>query len=190
MGYKSKEKIAAEYVEAAWEELGFSVVLKGVSSAEYEEVYKSKDYDVIGLDYQAISPYAFYMLAPFASGFSGGADFVETSGNRYYVNALHTTGYQSDAYDELIEQAYAAGKQKERAAILHEAEQMLIEDAPIIPVLFNSDSYVVSNKLSGLSTNYFGSKLFAKASVKNYMKSYSYLSHNNLLPKEDEETEE
>lgn len=177
MGYKSKEKIAAEYVEQAWEELGFSVVLKGVSSAEYEEVYASKDYDVIGLDIQAVSPYPFYMLAPFASGFSGG------------MNTTHTSGYKSDEYDALIEEAFATVKQKDRAAILHTAEQLLIDDAPVVPVLFNADSYVVSNKLSGIEINYFGSKLFTKTAVKNYMKSYSYLSHNNLLPKE-EDTEE
>ena len=213
MGYKSKEKIAAEYVEQAWEALGFSVVLKGVSSAEYEEVYKSKDYDVIGLDYQAVSPYAFYMLAPFASGFSGGAEFVKGTGitsrteftviggkmifrevtfgeDNHYKSTVHTSGYHSEEYDALIEEAYSKTNQKERAAILHTAEQLLIDDAPVIPVLFNADSYVISNQLSGVDINYFGSKLFTHTSVKNYMKSYSYLSHNNLLPKEDEETEE
>ena len=201
MGYKSKEKLAAEYVKAAWEELGFTVVLKGVSAAEYESVYASKDYDVIGLDYQALSTYAFSMLAPFATGFSGSVELVEKGDarfdsslglDRYYVSVPHITGYSSDEYDELIEQAYTAGSQKEKAELLHQAEELLLNDAPIVPVLFNTDRYVVSGKLSGLDVNYFGSKLFKDVTVKNYTETYSFKYHNNLLDADipDEEPEE
>lgn len=178
MGYKSKEKISAEFVEQAWESLGFSVVLKGVTAAEYETAYNTKEYDVIGLDYQALSPYAFYMLAPFAKAFSGNIRLVESGDKdydaslgfeRYYVTETHVTGYYDEAYDALIESAYAAGSQKEKAAILHDAEELLIKDGAVVPVIFNSDCYVISGKLSKVKTNYFGAKTFTKTELKNYL---------------------
>ena len=201
MGFKSKEKIAAEYVESAWEELGFSVVLKGVTSAAYEEAYKTEEYDVIGLDYQAIVPYAIYALAQFSRDYSGNTKLVESGDadfdesrdvERYYIATPHKTGYISDEYEALIESAFSTSDQKERAKLLHDAEALLIEDAPIIPVLFNADVYAVSGTLSGLDTNWFGAKLFKDVKVKNYMTTWSYLYHNNLLeaPADEEPDEE
>ena len=162
MGYMSKEKTIATYAKDAWEALGFSVVIKGVNATEYEQVYKSGDYDVLGLDVQALSAYSFAMLAPFAKSFSGkvrlvdstSKDFDKSKGvERYYVN----------------EKAFAAATQKEKAALLHQAEKLLLEDAPVVPVLFNSDCYVASNKLSGFDTDFFGSKSFTKTALKNYL---------------------
>lgn len=196
MGFKSKEKIAAEYVESAWEELGFSVVLKGVTSEAYEEAYKTNEFDVIGLDYQALSPYAIYALSQFATDYSGNTKLIESGDpafddsrdvERYYVNVPHKTGYVSEEYDALIESAFATSDQKERAKILHDAEALLIEDSPIIPVLFNADVYAVSDTLSGFDTNWFGAKLFKDVKVKNYMNTWSYLYHNNLLEQPEDE---
>lgn len=178
MGYMSKEKTIATYAKDTWEALGFSVVIKGVNATEYEQVYKSGDYDVLGLDVQALSAYSFAMLAPFAKSFSGkvrlvdstSKDFDKSKGvERYYVNETHITGYYNEEYDALIEKAFAAATQKEKAALLHQAEELLIKDAPVVPVLFNSDCYVVSNKLSGFDTDFFGSKSFTKTALKNYL---------------------
>ena len=77
-------------------------------------------------------------------------------------------GYSSEEYDALIDEAFSATKKKEKAQLLYAAERILIDDAAVIPVLFNSDCYVVSSELSGLTTNYFGAKMFTKAVLKNY----------------------
>ena len=178
MGYMSKEKTVATYAKETWEELGFSVVLKGVNATEYEQVYKSGEYDILGLDCQALSTYSFAMLAPYAKAFSGKVRLVDSTSKdydsslgvaRYYVNETHVTGYYNEEYDALIEKAYAASSRKEKAEILHQAEKLLLEDAPVVPVLFNSDCYVSSSKLSGIQTNFFGSKIFTKTELKNYL---------------------
>ena len=101
MGYMSKEKTVATYAKETWEELGFSVVLKGVNATEYEQVYKSGEYDILGLDCQALSTYSFAMLAPYAKAFSGKVRLVDSTSKdydsslgvaRYYVNETHVTG--------------------------------------------------------------------------------------------------
>ena len=174
LGFYSKEKALATYAKQAWEELGFKVVLKGCSSIEYEQCMKDGSFDIIGLDYQMLSAYALYALAPFATSFSGNVDITSVTtdeeGNEYYTALPHITVYNSAEYDELIETAWATENKKERAQLLHDAEKLLISDAPIVPVVFNGETYVVSGVLSGLTTDYFGSKSFTKAKLKNYTK--------------------
>ena len=92
-GYMSKEKTVASYAKKAWEELGFKVVMKGVPADVYAEVYKSGDYDVIGLDYQMMSAYPIYNLAPFAKAYSGRVSEEDTDSSVIYNALPHVTGY-------------------------------------------------------------------------------------------------
>lgn len=178
LGFMSKEKRLAELAKAAWEELGFKVVAKGVTASEFLAVYQKGDYDVIGLDVQMLTSYAFGVLAPFASAYSGSVKLVEagTPGydetlglTRYYVNNPHATGYYDSDYDSLIEQANSATTQKDKAALLHEAEEKLIKEGVVAPVLFNGETYAVSDKLSNITINYFGTKILTKTELKNYL---------------------
>lgn len=170
LGFYSKEKALATYAKEVWEELGFKVVLKAVNAKEYEEALKSRAYDIIGLDYQMLSPYPFYDLAAFSTDFSGYVDMSKLDEEGSYVSVAGLSGYSSAEYNELIEKAYAEKNAKEKANILHEAEKLLIEDGAICPVIFNCDAYVVSGELSGLTTNFWGAKIFTKAVLKNYEK--------------------
>lgn len=167
MGFYSKEKALATLAKEAWEKLGFYVVLRACDAKEYEDALKSKSYDIIGLDWQMLSPYPLYDLAPFATTYSG---FVAENDDGTYTAKAGLTGWTNSAYDELIDSAFAATKQKDKAAILHDAEKLLLEEGAIVPVVFNSECYVVSNKLSGITKNYFGSKIFTRTSLKNYEK--------------------
>lgn len=179
MGYVSKEKAAAQYAKEVWEALGFSIVLKPVRAADFDSVFTSGDYDIVGLDFCALSAYPMATLAQFATPFSGSAKRVfegdpeydsSRSETSYCVSTPHVTGYSSEAYDALIEQAYAETDIKEKAKILHQAEQLLMNEAPIVPLLFNSETYAVSGELSGIKVNYFGAKIFTKVELKNYTK--------------------
>ena len=51
---------------------------------------------------------------------------------------------------------------------MHEAEKMLIEKMPIIPIIFNQDAYVISNQLSKYSSSYYANRIFTKTKLKNY----------------------
>ena len=176
-GFKSKEKTVCEFVQKAWNELGFNVVLKACTASEYESAYTSKEFDCIALDYQCLSAYPIYDLAPFAIEYSGKVTLNDTGSQKTYVSSPHITGYASLEYNDLIKQAFEATNQKEKATILHNAEKMLIVDAPIVPIIFNGETYAVSKVLSGLTTNYWGSKLFTKVEMKDYL---SYLETANF----------
>ena len=182
MGFYSKEKALATYAKQVWEELGFYVVLRACDAKEYEDALKARNSDdenkVFGLDWQMLSPYPLYDLAPFASEYSG---FATENEDGTYSPAVGITGWSSDAYNELITSAFAAAKEKDKAAILHDAEEMLLEEGAIVPVVFNCDCYVISGKLSGTTKNYFGSKIFTKTALKNYEQYLAFIPTKKKL---------
>lgn len=169
-GFQSKDKAVCEIIKKAWTELGFEVTLKACTAAEIEYAYTTGEYDVMAVDVQALSAYGFYMLTPFARPFSGKVSLTTVDGERKYVSGTHVTGYASDEYDALIEKAFLATDVKEKASYMHDAEALLLKDAPVIPVIFNGETYCVSSELSGLQTNFFGCKVFTKGVLKNYLK--------------------
>ena len=68
----------------------------------------------------------------------------------------------------LIEKAYNTVSASERATLLHEAEAMLMEQLPVIPIVFNQSATLTSKKLSKVGANYYGAATFSKAQLKNY----------------------
>jgi ABC-type oligopeptide transport system substrate-binding subunit len=167
-GYMSKEKLIAMKAEAAWEALGFKVALKGVSAEEYANIYAKGTYDVIGLDYHMSSAYALTALTPFAKAYSGRVLVKEDGANMVYEQLTHVSGYYNEEYDALIKTAMEAATQKDRVAALHSAEELLLKDAPVVPVIFNSEAYVTS-ALSNVETNFWGHNTFTKTYLNNYV---------------------
>ncbi|MCI8332480.1 MAG: hypothetical protein HFE78_06615 [Clostridiales bacterium] len=180
------ETAVAEYVKSVWEELGFTVTIRklgmnnnGIESTEQTKFYSlyrdelvnayvKGDFDVIAIDYTATSTYAFGALAPFAAGFTGQAiDLRERSLNENYdVNIPHITGWQNNRYDELIEQAFAEKDLAARSDLLYQAETILMEEMPVMPLFQYQNAYSKTGALSKLSTDYYGAVLFTKAKLK------------------------
>ena len=81
----------------------------------------------------------------------------------------HISGYNNEAFNAKIEDAYKNGTDLEaRAAILHEAEDILMEDMPIVPVVFNKTFHKESKELSKIEYSYYGCAVFTKTKLKNY----------------------
>ena len=112
-----------------------------------------------------LAPDAFVALAPFAAEFSGNG--VNMDSPTYDVYG-HATGYKNDAYDALIEKAYAAANAADRAAALHEAETMLMADMPVMPLIFLQDAFLIHDDLSGYGSSYYASREFKQMKLKNY----------------------
>jgi ABC-type oligopeptide transport system substrate-binding subunit len=167
-GYESKEKLVAMHTKAAWEALGFKVVIKGVTAEEHANIYATGKYDVIGLDYQMVSAYALANLTPFAKAYSGRVLEEDTGAELVYTQLTHVSGYYNAEYDALIKTAVEAKTQKARSEALHAAEEMLLKDAAVVPVLFNSEAYV-SSALSDIETNFWGCNTFTKTYLNNYV---------------------
>ena len=183
------DRAVADYVKGVWTSLGFKVTVEEIRAKkliDYERAYadtftvkyESGDFDVIAIDAQMLSPDPFTALAPFAAEFSGnGVD--KNSAN--YDLYTHVTGYNSEAYNSLIASAYAEKDAAAKAAILHEAEKLLMEDMPIVPLFFMQDAYLIHDDLSGYKSSYFGSRDFKRMKLKNYM---DYLPKETAAPQE------
>lgn len=175
------EIAVAEYVKGVWESLGFSVTLQPLTAIRettienseeidylidsVQQAYDTGDFDVLAVDISMLSTDAFAPLAVYATEFSGsGIDM--TSEN--YDFLLHATGWNDSGYGEIIERAFAEKNVKARSEILAEAERYLMDQMPVMPIVFNKDCYLVGKKLSGLGTSYLGYRDFSDVSYKGY----------------------
>ena len=71
--------------------------------------------------------------------------------DRWYSKSEdNVSGYASDAFDILLDAARAAVSPEARDAYLHDAEAILLEDAPVIPVCCQGGSFQLAEGLSGL----------------------------------------
>ena len=108
------------------------------------------------------------MLAPFARAFSGrgmsmDGIYIE---NEVYELTPHVTGYNSEAYNELMESIYNEKTYADRAKLYRDAEAQLMADMPIIPLVFNLDATVTSDNLKKVSSNYYSSTILTRISIK------------------------
>lgn len=162
---RAYEEAVAKYAQGVWKNLGFKVSLKALDGDAYETALYTGDFDVIGLDYQALSTNAFSVLAPFAPAYSGSFVSVDTQSSGI---SSHVTGYNSEAYSKLIDEALAATTRSERAKKLVEAEKLLANDCPAIALAFYSHNYMASKELKGLDVSPYGYTIFTEATLKNY----------------------
>lgn len=176
----------AELVEAAWEELGFKVTVDKVSyvettfkaeSADADDVkikdseiqvlakeasFGKRDFDVLALDWQTYSTDSFVALASLSSSMNGcGMDF---DGN---TTRSSISGWVNAEYDYLVTRAYKSSGE-ERKALLLEAEELLCEELPVCPIVFNQNLAFVSSELSGITYDGFGNAVLARVSQNNY----------------------
>lgn len=173
-GDNEVDKAIAEYAKGVWESLGFTVTIKEVTAMEtmsgyfndrFVNAYLAGDFDVIAIDMQALSVDAFGVLAPFALAFSGHAIDME---NQNYDLQPHITGFDDEEYNAKIEEAFAEKDLSKRAAILCEAEKILVDRMPVIPVVFNVDAYMVNGKFSNVKSTWFGARDLRKAKLSGY----------------------
>ncbi len=164
----------AEYAKGVWEGLGFKVSIKEIKAVEgmsgycadkFVDAYYAGDFDVMALDLQAFSTDAFGVLAPFAKAFSGQA--IDMANQNYDLKP-HIIGFDNEAYNAKIEEAFAEKDIAKRAAILYEAEKMLLDEMPVVPVVFNKDAYMVGKGLSKVGDMWLGMRDFTKTKLANY----------------------
>jgi ABC-type oligopeptide transport system substrate-binding subunit len=182
-----------EMVVENWKALGFNVSLNpidvivnddigptgDVSTDIRDDIYMENlfagEFDVIGLDIVATSVNALSILAPFAKQFSGQSVNMDVDiNNPVYELTPHITKFDNEEYNAKIEEAFGKNG-ADRAAVLHEAENMLLEQMPVIPIIFNKNATLTSDELSKITTSYYGFDSFKKTILKDYKK---YLEEN------------
>ncbi|MBQ2757845.1 MAG: hypothetical protein IJF31_05100 [Clostridia bacterium] len=195
-GISEEQVKLGEMAVAAWKALGFKVTLnklgiepiikvekgeseednKEVATGAYKSLYRealqSGSFDVIGLDLVSTAPTAMSYLAPFAAAFSGNGYSASVNGEGKTVYSInpHVTGYNSADYNAKIDAAQNAKNEKERAKLLVEAEAILMNDLPVIPVVYNKNTALDGKKLSGVKAGFFCPHVLTDAKLSGYRK--------------------
>ena len=180
----------AAIVETAWESLGFTVTVDAVSTVENTVVdfansteikfldseiqYLVKEaskgnvqYDVIAVDWQMYSTDPFVALASLTSDMNGcGAIFNDA------VTTLrpNIAGWSNAEYDALIKAAYGTANDEARNGYLKAAEQILVDEMPIIPLVFNETFTFTAKGISKVTVDGFGNLSFTDVKLKKYEK--------------------
>lgn len=66
------------------------------------------------------------------------------------------TGWSSPRFDALIAAAYREADIEKRAALLREAEELLLDESPIVPVYFYTWKFLMAPEVKGLKPNILG----------------------------------
>ena len=184
-----EESVAiANLAKEAWAQLGFKVTIEKVDSVSSlvvdtsleeektildseiqamvkEASYGNADFDVIAVDWQMYSNDAFVALASFTSHMNGnGTDFATGKAR------TNISGWTSVEFDQYMNAAYLAKTDAERDEALKKAEEILVESAPIIPIIYNQSFAFIGSELTSISVDGFGNFVLTKANQKNYHK--------------------
>ena len=95
-------------------------------------------------------------------------------------------GTSKQTLKEAIEAVYAennitpstksADWSKQKATLLHKAEEILMEDLPVIPVVYNQNAVLIHKDLSRVQATYYAPATFQKTGLKGYKKYVYYNS--------------
>lgn len=86
-----------------------------------------------------------------------------------------------EAYDELIKNIKAETDLEKREAMMHEAEDMLMDTWAVIPLYYYNDSYMQNTSVDGIYANLFGFKYFGFATAPDNKLALQIASEPNKL---------
>ena len=178
----------AAIVEEAWESLGFNVTVKAVGAIEStiidfgnstniavldsEIQYLVKEaskgnvqFDVIGIDWQMYSNDPFVALASLTSDMNGCGAIFNNADTTLRPNI---SGWSNAAYDQKLASAYGTANDDARNGYLKEAEAILIDEMPIIPLVFNETFVFTAKGISKVKADGLGNLVFTDTKLKNY----------------------
>ena len=142
--------------------------IAGVKDDIFAKTLVEGKFEVAAIDYVAYSADAFSVLAPFAFGFSGNA--TSNSQSPEFTVKPHVSGYNNANYNAKIEAASIEADATARATLLHEAEDILVADMPIVPIVFNQSATMQSKELSKIEFTYYQVAVFTKTKLKDFEK--------------------
>ena len=141
-------KPLAEYLQSAWGELGVNTEIKIIEWASFTPTRRNGDYDIArnGWVYDYDDPSNMLNL------------FESTNGN-------NDGRYNNPEYDALIASARETVDKAEHYQLLHEAEQLLLNDMGMIPIAYNNDFWLQKPELQGTWHSPYGYWYFMYGSV-------------------------
>lgn len=83
----------------------------------------------------------------------------------FSFNASDDCRWVSEKYDALLNENLKITDQQKRMDNFKEAEQILMDEMPVIPLYYMNDSYLVHSRVKGVTKNYIGHTIFEYADV-------------------------
>jgi oligopeptide transport system substrate-binding protein len=127
----------AERIQQMWrEKLGVQAQLRGLEWGVYLDAQDKLDYGVARAGWIADYPDPNTFLDMFVSD-----------------NPQNQTGWKNKEYDELIAAAATEGDAEKRLAMLSQAESILLDEMPILPIYFYVSKNLVKPNVKGFFNN-------------------------------------
>lgn len=136
LSYNTDEGHAAiaQAVQDMWNrELGINIELNNEEWNVYLDSLSSGDYQIGRIGWIADFNDAINFL-----------ELYETAGGNNYTN------WENEEYKELLKQSRAELDSDKRQEILREAEELFMEELPIIPIYFYTNTYAVKDNVKGI----------------------------------------
>lgn len=134
-----------------------------IQKAAKTAAYGKREFDVLAVDWQMYSKDAFVALSAFSSALTGNGIDLSTGRSRTNIS-----GWWNTEYDYLLNAAYGTTDTAARSAYLGDAEKLLVENAAVVPLLFNQNFAFIGGDLSGIYVDGNGNIALTKASQKDY----------------------
>ncbi len=169
-------KAIGEYLQAALQNAGFTMNLQNQEWNTFLETRKNGDYSVARngwvADYN--DPISFLDMWTSQSGnndvqFGKGSHAtlkmydLDLTAYGYEVNV--TNGTWAETYDVLMEKIKSCTDNTKRYAMMHIAEDMLMDTGCIVPLYYYTDLYMIDDTVTGFYSNPLGYKYFMNTKV-------------------------
>ncbi|MDO4331919.1 MAG: peptide ABC transporter substrate-binding protein [Eubacteriales bacterium] len=145
MGY---HKVVAEYLQQAWAELGVNLNVEVVEWSSFTPLRRAGDYEI--------------SRNGWVGDYSDPSNMLELM---YSTNGNNDGKYNNAEFDAAIELSRSTMDTAERSAALHEAEDIMMEDAACIPIAYYNDFWLQSDKITGMWHSPYGYWYFMYADI-------------------------
>ena len=154
----------------------------GAGHDEWVQAVGNNLRDNLGIEYQLQGglQFAEYLPTADAKGFTGPFRLgwaMDYPSPQNYLEPLYSTAalppngsntafYSNKAFDDLIAEANRAESNEDAVEKYQEAEDILLEDLPIMPMFFSTAQYVWSDRLDNVKVNAFSNIVLEDVTVK------------------------
>lgn len=143
--------------------LHLQLLIRSTAGSPMLSALVQSDWKAIGVQLEIVNNDAAVAYAEVRAGdfqvFQGGwiADYDDPMSFLFLMRsdtgAWNYAGYANPRYDDLLNKADAEPNAAKRAAYLSEAERIMLEDAPVAPLWFESTQNLVSPRVTGWADN-------------------------------------
>ncbi|TCL68495.1 oligopeptide transport system substrate-binding protein [Hydrogenispora ethanolica] len=144
-----QHKQVAEAIQEMWKKnLGINITLTNQEWKVYLDNQQNLNYTVCRAGWLGdyVDPMTFMDM------------FVTNGGN-------NQTGWSNAQYDKLIDIAKSTGDQKARMKAMHDAEKILMDEMPIMPIYFYTNPTLMKSYVKGVNQSALGMVYFDKAYI-------------------------